>query len=346
MFHFKNKEIKDLFQWDTNVVLVFEIGTPGDEVHFSNNKNNSYTYALNKNLEVQIPNFLLTKPMPIEIYLYIVDEDGSYTKKRKILPVLARPKPENYVSTDEVKIWDTKLDIYQGLDKANTILQINNQGQVSFRDNTYTTLSREKTNIKIHFHNLNPNKTYKLYLYTVSRYKGSKYGIPYHPYNYDIMPSEGSDKRIGYGKLAGHIYGSHADRIYDNVPKWKPNNGFLITEWDINNEENSMDLDLTRWLAPMIKPLEIGNFDEIKPIFNNREISIPVLMLAISKGTFSKLAFWFCLVDDDGKIYPCYNTLKVGPISNIVNRNDGYIQIKVRNANSWIDSQTLHTSII
>lgn len=343
MFHFKNKEIKDLFQWDTNVVLVFEIGTPGDEVHFSNDKNNSYTYALNKNLEVQIPNFLLTKSMPIEIYLYIVDEDGSYTKKRRILPVLARPKPENYVFTDEVKIWDTKLDIYQGLDKANTILQINNQGQVGFRDNTYTTLSRKTTNIKIHFHNLNPNKTYKLYLYTVSRYKGSKYGIPYHPYNYDIIPSEGSDRRVGYGKLAGHMRGNQADQIYENVPEWMPNNGFLITEWDINNKENNMDLDLTQWLTPMIKPLNIGDFNEIIPIYQEKTIS--ALMLGIPKGNFSKLIFWFCLVDNDGEVYPCYNTLKVGPISDSINRKYGYIQIKITKSNSWINSMALHTSI-
>ena len=46
MFHFKNKEIKDLFQWSKDIVLKFDPIYAGEEVHFSNNKTNS----LNKNI--------------------------------------------------------------------------------------------------------------------------------------------------------------------------------------------------------------------------------------------------------------------------------------------------------
>lgn len=132
MFHFKNSEIVDLFQWNTNVVLVFDSIYINEEVHFSNDRTTSWSRVINENGEVAIPDFLLQEPLPIEVYLFIIDENSRYTKKRQILRVVGRPKPENYViSEEEEKIWNTKLDIYQGEEKAGNILAVDQQGNIT-----------------------------------------------------------------------------------------------------------------------------------------------------------------------------------------------------------------------
>lgn len=132
LFHFKNEDMIDLFQWSTGIILVFDTKYVGEEVHFSNNKVNSYTRTINKFGEVTIPDFLLQKASPLEVYLVLKNEDGSYTKKRRIIKVLARPKPENYVSgEEEVKIWDTKLDSNLGAENAGKILVIDENGNIS-----------------------------------------------------------------------------------------------------------------------------------------------------------------------------------------------------------------------
>ena len=132
MFHFKNSEIVDLFQWNTNVVLVFDSIYINEEVHFSNDRTTSWSRVINENGEVTIPDFLLQEPLPIEVYLFIIDENSRYTKKRQILRVVGRPKPENYViSEEEEKIWNTKLDIYQGEEKAGNILVVDQQGNIT-----------------------------------------------------------------------------------------------------------------------------------------------------------------------------------------------------------------------
>lgn len=132
MFHFKNSEIVDLFQWNTNVVLVFDSIYINEEVHFSNDRTTSWSRVINENGEVAIPDFLLQEPLPIEVYLFIIDENSRYTKKRQILRVVGRPKPEDYViSEEEEKIWNTKLDIYQGEEKAGNILVVDQQGNIT-----------------------------------------------------------------------------------------------------------------------------------------------------------------------------------------------------------------------
>lgn len=123
LFHFKNKEIKDLFQWSRDIVLEFDPIYAGEEVHFSNNKTNSLNKKINENREVTIPNILLTESTPIEVYLFIIDEQEQYTKKKKFLPVIARPKPEDYIYTEEEnKIWDNKVDIFQGKENSKKFL--------------------------------------------------------------------------------------------------------------------------------------------------------------------------------------------------------------------------------
>ncbi len=135
LFHFKEEDMVDLFQWSTGVVLVFDTKYAGEEVHFSNNKVDSYSRAINKNGEVTIPDFLLQKATPLEVFLTIKNEDGTYTKRRQVIRVLARPKPENYVSgEEEVKVWNTKLDMYQGEENAGKTLVIDENGYISTSD--------------------------------------------------------------------------------------------------------------------------------------------------------------------------------------------------------------------
>ena len=131
MFHFKNKEIKDLFQWSRDIVLEFDQIYAGEEAHFSNNKINSLNKKINENGEVTIPNILLTESTPIEVYLFIKEGPEQYTKKKKILPVIARPKPEDYIYTEEEnKIWDNKVDIFQGEENSRKILSTDENGKV------------------------------------------------------------------------------------------------------------------------------------------------------------------------------------------------------------------------
>lgn len=73
MFHYKNPELTDLFQWDKGIVLVFDSEYIGTTTHFSNDKTNSYPAVVDKNGEVQIPNFLLKKAMPLEAYVHNIN---------------------------------------------------------------------------------------------------------------------------------------------------------------------------------------------------------------------------------------------------------------------------------
>lgn len=131
MFHLKNKDIRDLYQWNTNISLVFEDGTlAGTEVHFSNDKKTSISKTIDDNLEVTVPDILFQKSLPIEVYLFIKDRDERYTKIRKFLKVLSRPKPADYIiSEEEIKIWDTKLDKYFSPANAGKVLTINEYGE-------------------------------------------------------------------------------------------------------------------------------------------------------------------------------------------------------------------------
>lgn len=133
MFHFKNEKMTDLFQWSRDVIIVFDdLQYVGEEVHFSNDRTKSYTRAINKQGEVEIPNFLLTKAKPLEVYLYLKDENGEYTKTRRIVRVLARPRPADYVDPEEDSpTWETKLDIYQGEENAGKVLIVGEDGNIT-----------------------------------------------------------------------------------------------------------------------------------------------------------------------------------------------------------------------
>lgn len=93
----------------------------------------SRTRIVNERGEVTIPNILLTKARPLEIHLFITDGSGTYIKMRRIVRVLARPKPEDYANHDdnkEIQKWAEKLDINQGAENASKILTVDENGEI------------------------------------------------------------------------------------------------------------------------------------------------------------------------------------------------------------------------
>lgn len=132
MFTFKDTSMTDLFQWSIGVIIVFsDENLVGEKVHFSNDKKKAISRTIDQNLEVEIPNCLLQKAFPIEVYTYVKNESGFFTKDRKIIRVLARPKPDSYICDDEeIETWETKVDIFQGKENANKILGVNEEGNV------------------------------------------------------------------------------------------------------------------------------------------------------------------------------------------------------------------------
>ena len=90
---------KELWQWDTNRILVVEDSSIV-EVHFANKSmSKSLVRQVKQEAEnrvVSIPNILLQDFLDIKVYAF----DGEATKHEKVFKVRKRPKPENYVYTE------------------------------------------------------------------------------------------------------------------------------------------------------------------------------------------------------------------------------------------------------
>lgn len=128
---FVNPEIKNLFQWNKNIKLKFPNYEPGQEIHFSNNKETAYVLKLNENLEAQIPNELLEQTKPIEVYSYVEvpGTDTEYTKQRTTMTVIARPCPINFESGPSTPTPPGEvLKRYQGIENAGKVLVVDDDG--------------------------------------------------------------------------------------------------------------------------------------------------------------------------------------------------------------------------
>lgn len=100
---------KALYQWDLNQRLVLINIEAGTEVQISDS-NNTYEYCLtskayneNGNVYAKIPNIYLQKSGILYVYIYVHQEDKSYTKHHTEIIVLPRKKPSNYVYTETEK---------------------------------------------------------------------------------------------------------------------------------------------------------------------------------------------------------------------------------------------------
>ena len=213
------------------------------------------------------------------------------------------------------------------------IQQFSAGGQQTAADEPYTTLSKalyvdpnntgyRTSRITVHLHNLDPARTYKLRLFTVSRRKGQKYGVWYSPLNYDETAPAGEGKyHIGYAGLVGtpittldNKYADGETRVWQEVPSWMPYGGRLLTRWDVIPQTGRVEIDLGLWLLPICKPYAFSDVDvwggEWVELDNNPGLLVGRLIGIGKSAQAGKLLRW-CLVDDRGKVYPTRNTLNV-----------------------------------
>lgn len=155
----------------------------------------------------------------------------------------------------------------------------------------------------VHFRGLVAGERYALYLYTANRRNGRRQKAWRHTPNYDI-DRDTAESRKGYGCLAGTKVACLSDGVgYPSVPDWMPNGGYLQTEWEVSSGSEQIEIDLKRWLLPMLKPLN--------PAANDPWASCGMIGLGQCDNA-SLLMQWRLVRLEDGAVGECRDTLKVG----------------------------------
>ena len=98
----------ELWQWDTGRKIVVDDKSVS-EVHYSKY---SSTQAITReviNGKAEIPNFLLQDTHAVTAYAYSGSIENGYTMAEKTFNVVKKPKPANYVETEEDKVILAKL---------------------------------------------------------------------------------------------------------------------------------------------------------------------------------------------------------------------------------------------
>lgn len=98
----------ELWQWDTGRKIVVDDKSVS-EVHYSKY---SSTQAITReviNGKAEIPNFLLQDTHAVTVYAYSGSIENGYTVAEKTFNVAKKPKPANYVDTEEDKAILAKL---------------------------------------------------------------------------------------------------------------------------------------------------------------------------------------------------------------------------------------------
>ena len=98
----------ELWQWDTGRKIVVDDKSVS-EVHYSKY---SSTQAITReviNGKAEIPNFLLHDTHAVTVYAYSGSIENGYTMAEKTFNVVKKPKPANYVETEEDKAILSKL---------------------------------------------------------------------------------------------------------------------------------------------------------------------------------------------------------------------------------------------
>lgn len=98
----------ELWQWDTGRKIVVDDKSVS-EVHYSKY---SSTQAITReviNGKAEIPNFLLQDTHSVTVYAYSGSIENGYTMAEKTFNVVKKPKPANYVETEEDKAILAKL---------------------------------------------------------------------------------------------------------------------------------------------------------------------------------------------------------------------------------------------
>ena len=98
----------ELWQWDTGRKIVVDDKSVS-EVHYSKY---SSTQAITREVidgKAEIPNFLLQDTHAVTVYAYSGSIENGYTVAEKTFNVVKKPKPANYVETEEDKAILAKL---------------------------------------------------------------------------------------------------------------------------------------------------------------------------------------------------------------------------------------------
>lgn len=98
----------ELWQWDTGRKIVVDDKSVS-EVHFSKYSSNQAITREVINGKAEIPNFLLQDTHAVTVYAYAGSVENGYTMAEKTFNVVKKPKPANYVETEEDKAILAKL---------------------------------------------------------------------------------------------------------------------------------------------------------------------------------------------------------------------------------------------
>ena len=98
----------ELWQWDTGRKIVVDDKSVS-EVHFSKYSSNQAITREVVNGKAEIPNFLLQDTYAVTVYAYSGSAENGYTMAEKTFNVVKKPKPANYVETEEDKAILAKL---------------------------------------------------------------------------------------------------------------------------------------------------------------------------------------------------------------------------------------------
>ena len=98
----------ELWQWDTGRKIVVDDKSVS-EVHFSKYSSNQAITREVVNGKAEIPNFLLQDTYAVTVYAYSGSAENGYTMAEKTFNVAKKPKPANYVETEEDKAILAKL---------------------------------------------------------------------------------------------------------------------------------------------------------------------------------------------------------------------------------------------
>ena len=110
-----------LFQWDRGQRIRIQGHESGTRVDFArygqDNAVSMYAYEENDSVYCTIPDELLTEANHLRGFLYEIDGDKGETVHCFLLPVIPRPKPEDYVAPEEVMLWHRLEDRISGLEQ-------------------------------------------------------------------------------------------------------------------------------------------------------------------------------------------------------------------------------------
>lgn len=98
----------ELWQWDTGRKIVVDDKSVS-EVHYSKYSSTQAIIREVINGKAEIPNFLLQDTHAVTVYAYSGSIENGYTVAEKTFNVAKKPKPANYVETEEDKAILAKL---------------------------------------------------------------------------------------------------------------------------------------------------------------------------------------------------------------------------------------------